>query len=134
MALAFDIGLKRTGVAVAQVAAAQAQAAGTLQVANGQHDWNKVDAVIGQWQPCVIIVGSISNSDPALKKAANRLVSHIQNQHKIKIIQVDETLTTVAANDVLGEQDHSTRKRQTLRDQVAACLILETWLHLNVAP
>lgn len=128
MVMAFDVGLKRTGVAVAQATAAHAQTAGALQVSNGQHDWNKVDALIAQWQPSVILVGAISNNDPALKKAANRLLSHVQKQHKITTVTVDETLTTVAANALMGERVGSTHKRQELRDQVAACLILESWL------
>ena len=126
--LAFDVGLKRTGLAVAQANSTHAQPAGTIQVAKGRHDWLKVDRAIADWQPTLIVLGQVSDTDPALKKASNRLLSHIQQQHKIATEFVDETLTTVKANELLNERDYSANKRRELRDQVAACLILETWL------
>jgi putative Holliday junction resolvase len=128
IALAFDVGLKRTGVAVAQITAEKAQPVGVIQVVNGRHDWLKVDQAITDWLPSVVILGQVSDTDLALRKAANRLLSHIQKQHKITTIQVDETLTTVNANELLNTRDYSSSKRRELRDQVAACLILETWL------
>lgn len=114
---------------MAQNSTKTARPAGTIQVNNGRHDWQQVDALVSEWQPAVAVVGKISDTDPALKKAANRLLSHLQQQHKVKTIVVDETLTTVSANAILAETDHSSTKRKALRDQVAACLILETWLN-----
>lgn len=127
--LSFDVGLKRTGTAIAQTATDSARPAGVLAVANGRHDWAQVDRIIKQWQPTHIIIGKASDTDLALKKAVNRLVSHIQQNHKTPINLVDETLTTVSANALLAERNYSTTKRRELRDQVAACLILETWLN-----
>ena len=132
--LAFDVGLKRTGLAVAQASSVHAQPAGTIHVAKGRHDWLKVDQAIADWQPTMILLGLVSDTDPALKKAANRLISHIQQQHKIATALVDETLTTVNANELLSERDYSPSKRRELRDQVAACLILETWLRAYKEP
>ena len=43
IALAFDIGLKRTGLAVGQTLTQTVQTAGQLIANNGQLDWNALD-------------------------------------------------------------------------------------------
>ena len=126
-ALGFDIGLKRTGVAVGQSLSLTASPAGQLVVTNGRHDWLAVDKIIQQWQPSVIVVGDPKTSDPAMNKAINRFKSHIQQQHKLPIIEVDERLTSNAANVELAERGLQLKQKTAMRDQIAACLILESY-------
>ena len=127
--VSFDVGLKRTGVAIGQTRTRSAQPAGQLTVNNGQFDWPEVDKTINQWQPDVIVIGDPKTSNSHLKKAINRLISHIQQTHKLPIVRVDETLTSVAANNELQELELSLDKKIAMRDQIAACLILETYLN-----
>lgn len=127
--LAFDIGLKRTGVAVGQVLTKTAEPAGQIEVKNGRLDWQKLDQLIDRWQPDLIIVGDPKTQDPRLLKVINRFKHHIQQQHKITIIDVDETLTSDAANAHLTEQQLTQTQKINLRDQIAACLILQTWFN-----
>ena len=125
--LAFDVGLKRTGVASGQTQTKTAQVAGLLHVKNGQFDWLEVDKIILKWEPNRIVIGDPKTDDPHLNKAINRLKSHIQQQHKLPIIDVDETLSSVAANNELAKSDLNVERKTKLRDQLAACLILETY-------
>jgi putative Holliday junction resolvase len=127
--LAFDIGLKRTGAACGVVFTKSASPAGMIVVNNGRHDWVEVDALISEWQPDAIIVGDPNTSDPHLNKAINRFKSHIHQWHKLPILDVDETLTSVAANEDLHSRGLSQQRKTELRDQVAACLILETYFN-----
>lgn len=127
--LAFDIGLKRSGVASGQTLTKTARPAGQLLVKNGRFDWPQVDKLIQEWQPNALIIGDPNSDDPALRKAINRFKSHIQQQHKIPIIDVDETLTSVAANVEIADQGFSLDRKTELRDQIAACLILETYFN-----
>ena len=129
IALAFDIGLKRTGVAVGQSINKTARPVTQLLVSNGRHDWAAIDTLIQQWQPNLIVIGKANSSDPHLNKAINRVKSHIQQNHKLPIIDVDERLSTVAANAELKEQDLKQKQKKILRDQVAACLILESYFN-----
>ena len=126
--LAFDVGLSRTGVAVANTISQSARAAGSINVINGRHDWNSVDLMIAQWQPNAIVLGAGSPHDPALGKAINRLESHLQKQHKLRVYRVDESFTTVAANRAMTYEGVAQSKRKELRDQYAACIILDNWL------
>ncbi len=127
--LAFDIGLKRTGVASGSLFTNKAAPAGCLVVTKGRHDWAGVDALIEEWQPDAIIVGDPQSSDPHLNKAINRFKSHIHRWHKLPIIDVDERLTSSAANQSLAHRDLSQQRKTELRDQVAAALILETYFN-----
>jgi len=127
--LAFDIGLKRTGVASGHSMTKSARPAGQLLVKNGRFDWLEVDKLLKEWQPSALVIGDPKTEDPALKKAINRFKSHIQQNHKLPIFEVDERLTSSAANDEISGQGFSLERKIELRDQIAACLILET--HFN---
>jgi len=127
--LAFDIGLKRTGVASGHSLTKSARPAGQLLVKNGRFDWPQVDNVIAEWAPTTLIIGDPNTDDPVLKKVINRFKSHIQQNHKLPIIEVDERLTSSAANAEIADQGFSFERKIELRDQVAACLILETYFN-----
>jgi len=100
-------------------------------VTNGRHDWAGVDALIEEWQPDAIVVGDPQSNDPHLNKAINRFKSHIHRWHKLPIIDVNERLTSSAANESLNARGLSQQRKTELRDQVAAALILETYLNSN---
>ncbi|MFT4629577.1 MAG: putative Holliday junction resolvase [Arenicella sp.] len=126
--LAFDVGLKRTGIACGQTHTKTANPAGQLLVSRGRMDWPEVDRLILEWEPTKIIIGDPRSDDPQLKKVINRLKSHIQQQHKIPIVDVDETLSTSAANAKFDGRQYSVGQKTKLRDQLAACLILESYM------
>jgi putative Holliday junction resolvase len=125
--LAFDIGLKRTGVAHGQSITNSAQTAGTLDVVRGRFDWHAVDRLLERWKPNAIVIGDPQTHDANLRKVINRFKSHIQQHHKLPIICIDERLTSAAANAELA--GHSQQFKTDHRDQIAACLILETYLN-----
>ena len=127
--LAFDIGLKRTGVASGHTMTKAARPAGQLLVKNGRFEWPQVDKLINEWQPSALVIGDPQSEDAALKKAINRFKSHIQQNHKLPIIEIDERLSSVAANAEISDQGFSLERKIELRDQIAACLILETYFN-----
>lgn len=92
-----------------------------------------VDKLIAQWEPDLIVVGNPFvdgvPANPTLKKAINRFKSHIQQNFKLPIIDVDERLTSSAANAELQGMGLSISKKTQLRDQIAACLILESYFN-----
>lgn len=124
--LAFDVGLKRTGVAVGSKQSGSAQPVTTLAGKNGQLDWQALDTVIANWQPTTAVVGDPKTSDPHLNKLIRRVVDYLQRQ-QIAVVRVDETLTSAHANSQLNTLDIPSTKKTELRDQIAACLILESY-------
>lgn len=127
--LAFDIGLKRTGVASGQTRYKTTSPAGQIDVRNGRLDWQQLDKLIAKWQPALLIIGDPESNDPHLAKAINRFKSHIQQHHKLPIVAVSERLTSSAANQALADRGLNQRRKTALRDQIAACLILETYFN-----
>jgi putative Holliday junction resolvase len=130
--LCFDIGLKRTGVASGQTLSKSANPAGQLLVSNGRHDWGELDKLIEQWQPDLIVIGDPKTDDSHLNKAINRFKSYIQKNHKIRIVDVDETLSSNAANFELANKGFTHSRKTKLRDQIAACLILQSYFNSNL--
>jgi putative Holliday junction resolvase len=129
VALGFDLGLKRTGVASGQTLTGSASPCTVLAASRGRLDWAQLDALIDQWQPETIVIGDPKTNDPHLNKLINRFKSHIQQKHKIPIVEVDERLTSAHANAELYAQSLSAARKIELRDQIAACLILESYFH-----
>ena len=54
--LGFDYGTKQIGVAVGQAITGQARELCVLKAQNGVPDWNRVEALIKEWQPDAIVV------------------------------------------------------------------------------
>jgi len=127
IALAFDIGLKRTGLAVGQTLTQTVQTAGQLIANNGQLDWNALDKKLEEWQPDIIVVGDPQTNDPHLNKLINRFKSYIQKNYNRPIININEELSSASANSDLESENISLEKKIKLRDQVAACLILKSY-------
>jgi putative Holliday junction resolvase len=125
--LAFDVGLKRTGVASGQTHTRSANPAAQIPVSNGRMDWVLIDKLLTDWAPSKIVIGDPQSDDTHLNKVINRLKSHIQQNYKIPIVMINETLTTNSANAELAGSDMSSSRKKKLRDQIAACLILESY-------
>lgn len=125
--IAFDVGLKRTGVAIGRQGSQTAQMGGSLAVNNGRHAWREVEQLLENWQPRQAVIGNPGTEDPHLNKAIRRL-AHFLTERKIKVVRIDETLTSASANAELEGHQLSTKQKTEMRDQIAACLILETYL------
>jgi putative Holliday junction resolvase len=126
--LAFDVGLKRTGVAVGHTVSGNVQPVKNLAVHHGQLPWQEIDKLVEDWEPAFCVIGDPGSADPHLNKAVRRLIHYLQEHHKQPIERVDETLTSHAANQTLDGSGLSVSRKTELRDQLAACVILESYL------
>lgn len=126
--LAFDVGTKRTGVAVGQTLTKTTEPAGQLTVKQGQLDWDQVQKLIDEWQPQICVIGDPKTVDPHLNKVINRLRHFLQTQN-IKVMSIDESLSSEQSNQRMSLITNKlTQKKKTLlRDQIAACIILERY-------
>ena len=61
-------------------------------------------------------------------KRSERFIENILKLIDIKIIKIDERLSTVSANNALLQFDVSRKKRKQVVDKVAATVILQTYL------
>ncbi len=118
--LAFDFGIKRTGMAVGNRLLRTAQPQGTIQ-AEGDARFKKIEQQIRQWQPDALVVGVPFHPDGAEHentRLARRFARQLQGRCKLPVFEVDERYSTTEALE-MGAKD---------ADAAAACIILEQFL------
>ena len=127
--LAFDYGTERIGIAVGQEVTRSATPLTTLNTIKGAPDWDKISQLIDQWQPELFIVGLPLNMDGTegdMCKKARRFGNQLNGRYNLEVIWVDERLSSAEAEQIKSEQGI---QRQT--DELAAQVILQTWLNEN---
>ena len=118
--LAFDFGLKRTGVAYASRLLGQAQPQGTVN-ASGDARWPLIAQHIERWQPDALVVGVPYHPDGASHENTVRSQKFARQLHVrfgLKVFEVDERYSTTEAH-ASGAKDV---------DAASACVILDQFL------
>jgi putative Holliday junction resolvase len=118
--LAFDYGLKRTGVATGQRLLGQARPLRTI-AAEGDARFAPIAALIAEWQPDALVVGVPRHPDGAEHentRRARRFARQLQGRFGLPVFEVDERYSTV-------EVESGGRPRDV--DAAAAALILEQY-------
>ncbi|WP_259430995.1 Holliday junction resolvase RuvX [Coxiella burnetii] len=129
IALGFDFGMKRIGVAVGQTVTHSANAIAILKAQDGVPDWEKIKMLIETWHSNVLVVGipyNMDGSEQTLTFAARKFARKLQTRFGLPLSMVDERLTTIEAKRQWYEQGLT--KRPQHLDNYAAKLILEQWL------
>lgn len=118
--LALDFGLKRTGVAVGNRLLRQAQPRPTIR-AEGDARFEKVAALLQEWQPDALVVGVPFHPDGAAHEntaRAQKFARQLRGRFGLPVYEVDERYsTTEALADGAADADAG-----------AACVILEQFL------
>jgi putative Holliday junction resolvase len=118
--LAFDFGLKRTGVAVGNRLLRSATPQATIR-AEGAAVWAEVEARVREWQPDALVVGVPFHPDGASHEntaRARKFARQLRGRLRLTVYEVDERYSTTEALS-LGAPD---------ADAGAACIILEQFL------
>jgi putative holliday junction resolvase len=118
--LAFDFGLKRTGVAVGNRLLRSATPQPTIR-AEGAALWPHVEARVREWQPDALIVGVPFHPDGASHEnthRAQKFARQLRGRLRLPVFEVDERYSTTEAL-AQGAVD---------ADAGAACIILEQFL------
>ena len=135
--LGFDYGTKQIGVAVGQAITGQARELCVLKAQNGVPDWNKVEALIKEWQPDAIVVGLPLNMDGTpseMSERAEKFARRLHGRYQLPVHTHDERLTTFEAKGQRLAQGQRGGYRDNPVDALAAALLLEGWLeqHPNI--
>lgn len=127
--MAVDLGSARTGVAVSDELGMLAQPWRTLP--GGEASLEAVVAAAGELRPGRILVGLPRNMDgtygPAAD-AARAFAEKLRARVACPVDLWDERLTTVAAQRSLRESGRKARDQRGVVDQVAAQILLQSWL------
>jgi putative Holliday junction resolvase len=132
--LGFDYGSKQIGVAVGQVITGQARELCILKAQNGVPDWQKVEALIKEWQPDAIVVGLPLNMDGSkseMSERAEKFARRLNGRFNLPVHTHDERLTTYEAKGQRLQQGQNSGYRERPVDALAAALLLQGWLEEN---
>ena len=118
--LAFDFGLKRTGVAVGTRMLRTATPQGTIR-AEGDARFAPIAQRIAEWQPDALVVGVPFHPDGAPHEntaRAQKFARQLRGRFGLPVYEVDERYSTTEAQ-AAGALD---------ADAASACIILEQFL------
>ena len=135
--IAFDFGLKRTGVAVGNILMGSATPECTLTGKDEQPDWDGISKLIIDWKPSQIVVGlpiELDGTDSPLKKRIDRFCNQLNGRYNLPVDQENEQFTSIEAAERLKLLRQSGRKQKVKKeevDKIAASIILESWMLNN---
>lgn len=118
--MGFDVGTKRTGIAVGNTLTGTAT---PLEVAPAAQLWSVVDRLVAQWQPDGFVVGLPRQADGADTHGtapARRFASQLRHRAARPVVFVDERYSSVEA-----ESRHGSR---IAADHHAAAILLQQYL------
>jgi len=128
---ALDVGDVRIGVAVSDELGMTARGIGVVKRVGGVRDLDGIAKLLAPYEPGRIVVGLPLNMDgsegPRAEKTrrfADRLATHLG----MPIELFDERLTTAAAHEAMAATGVRKKRRRQLVDQMAAAIILESYL------
>ena len=126
--LGFDYGLKQIGVANGQTLTCSATGLTILKAVDGIPDWVKVETLLSEWKPDLVVVGlplNMDDSESELSTRARKFARRLQGRFAVEVEMVDERLTSREAK-MLGREQGT--QDLTKIDHIAASLILQSWL------
>lgn len=134
VALAFDFGRKRIGVATGDSVTRRASPVTTLECGAAGVDWPAIARLVDQWRPALFVVGLPANVDGTaaeLTEPARQFARELEQRHGIPARTVDERYSSLdAAESLRSARREGARARRVQREDVdaaAACVILERW-------
>ncbi len=129
--MGLDVGEKRIGIALSDETGTIAQGKGVCRRRTLEEDLAHLAERAREWGAERIVVGLPLNMDGTEGEQARAVREFARALEEVAGIPVelwDERLTSAEAERVLLEADLSRRKRKRVRDELAAVLILQSWL------
>lgn len=134
--LGLDVGSKRIGLAVSDPLGITAQGLETLQRRNKRLDFEALAKIIKKLDVAEIVVGyplRMSGAEGSGADKMQRFAEELRQRFQLPVHLWDERLTSAQANRLLRETNMSIKRRGEVVDQMAAVLILQSWMDARKA-
>ncbi len=128
LVLAFDYGGKRVGVAMGDASIGIAHPIKAISYKTSKELMAEIERIVREWKPSALVVGMPrqEGGEPhSLEKRVNRFCKTLESRFKLMVHTIDESYTSVEADQFLSENKVGWEKRKKMIDMVAAQLILE---------
>lgn len=135
--LGIDFGIRRHGLAVSDPMGYSAQPAGVVERKGRDPGLDEIARVIEEKEVTRIVVGLPYHMDGEPGDHYDDVLAFIamlEARFGLPVETIDERLTTVQAERVLREGGLSHKKLKGKVDQMAAQLILQSWLDQRTGP
>jgi len=129
--LGLDVGSKRIGVAVSDPLGITAQGLETVHRQNKRLDFEKLQKLVRDYSISEIVVGfplRMSGAEGIQAEKMQRFAQELRERLQLPVHLWDERLTSAEANRLLRETEMSIQRRGQVVDQMAAVLILQSWM------
>jgi putative holliday junction resolvase len=129
--LGLDVGSKRIGLAVSDLLGITAQGIETIHRQNKRLDFAQLENVIREYEVAEIVVGyplRMSGVEGIQAEKMQRFAEELRQRFAIPVHLWDERLSSAQANRLLRETEMSIQRRGQVVDQMAAVLILQSWM------
>lgn len=130
--LAFDYGVKRTGVASGELEIGVAHPLVTLHAETRAARLAAIDRLVAEWQPGLLVVGLPLHPDGAeheLTRAARNFAAELEDRYKLPVFLHDERYSSASAAEACRSAQHggnrNVAKSRTSLDALAAQIILQ---------
>ena len=131
-ALGLDVGDKTIGIAISDPLGMFAQPVETLRRVGRRKDLEKVARLVAERDVATVVVGLPVRTDgvegPEAEKVRQTAEALIALLEGVELVFQDERFTTAQAQRALIQGGMRRKKRKQVVDQVAAVLILQSWL------
>ena len=135
IALAFDFGWRRIGMAAGDTLTASAAPRPAIAAHGGVPDWTAIGREVRALSPHVLVVGvpyNADGTDGSLAQAARDFGVQLKARFALPVEHVDEHGSSLEAGRALKEQRASGQRRRRVQradiDSAAAAVILTRWL------
>ena len=133
--LGFDFGNKKIGIAVGQATTFIANPLQTIRSIKQQPNWSLISQLINEWLPKGLVVGiskQADGSDNIITPRMQKFCRQLEGRYNLPVYQVDEAYSTFEAKQMLFDDlQVNAGKLWEVQDQLAAQLILQSWLNQN---
>ena len=129
--LALDVGSRTLGLAVSDPLGITAQGLTTIRRKNRRADFAQLDDVVKKYGVKELVVGYPLRLSGAIGTQSEKMTAYaeqIRRRYELPVHLWDERLTTAEAQRVLRESEMSVKRRSEVVDQLAAVLILQSFL------
>ena len=131
--MAFDLGLRRIGVACGETLMRTARPLGVVDAVRADR-WDVIAKMLREWRPEFAVVGlpyNVDGTESSMTAAARDFARQLTARYGLGVDLVDERYSSLEAEARLREARASGLKRKRVVkgdvDATAACVILERW-------
>ena len=131
--LGFDLGTKSLGISISDKTRTIASTYKTLRFESEDYDsiLPLIKEIVEEEKISKIVLGLPKNMNNSLGFRSIETIEFKEKLEKylnIEVVLQDERLTTIQANNYMLEADISRKKRKQKKDELAANIILQTYL------